>query len=166
MTVNKKATLILFYVGVWALMISEHLYIGVFSHYKSRFATGSIMLILMVLLPYILFRILTAFGVEKNNKWYSITITAFLFMIVYMMWTSKIDAQRLNNDGQETTGVVYEAWTSRRKHLVRIKYTVGWEDFTTFSDTDHKKVLSVGDTVTIIYWRGNPDLYKIKEFWK
>ncbi len=162
---DKKLTLILLYLGVWTLIILEYLYIAVLSYHKSRIAVALQVGLLLVILPYILFKVLTEFGMTKNSKWYSIIISGFLFAIVYGIWTNKIDTKRLQDDSQETKGVVYKAWTSRRKHLVRIRYTIGSKNYTTFSDTDHKKELLVGDTVTVSYWRSNPDLYKVKEFW-
>lgn len=162
---NKKLTLTLLYLGLWALIILEHYYIGVLSYHKSRVVVGLQVGLLMVILPWISFKILTEFGMTENNKWYSIIASGFVFAIAYLAWTNKIDTKRLEDESEETKGVVYEDWTSRRKHLVRISYTIGNQNFTTFSDTDYKNELLVGDTVTVIYWKDNPDLYKIKEFW-
>jgi hypothetical protein len=158
----KKLTLILCYLGVWAFTILEHLYISIISYHKARIVVGLYITVLLVVLPYILFRILTEFGVERNRKWYIIVFSGFLFAIVYFAWTNKVDNKRLKANSRETTGVVYKAWISRRKHLVRVRYSIGNKEFTTFSYTDHKKVLGIGDTVTIIYWPRNPELYRIK----
>jgi hypothetical protein len=162
----KKWNLILIYLGIWLIIILENLWGGVISYEKSRIIVALYIGILIVVLPYLLFKILTEFQVKENSKWYAAILSIFILVIPYAIWTGKVDEERLRDSGAETIGVVYKDWISRRKHLVRVKYSVDHIEYTTFSKTDRHKVLALGDTVTIIYWTKNPELCKIKELWK
>ncbi|MBI3219885.1 MAG: hypothetical protein HYZ44_10260 [Bacteroidetes bacterium] len=162
----KKWNLILSYLGLWAMVIIENLSGGIISYEKSRIIVALYVGVLLVALPYILFKILTEFQVKENSKWYATILSTFILVIPYGIWTGKVDEKRLQESSRETIGVVYKDWISRRKHLVRVKYSVDHIEYTTFSETDRHKVLALGDTVTIIYWTKNPELCKIKELWK
>ena len=145
------------------MVILENVFVAVIAYEKSRIVVALYIGILFGGLPYLLFKILSEFHVKTNTKWYVITFSAFLLVIPYFIWTGKVDEKRLQDSSRETTGIVYEAWTSRREPLVRVKYTIDQIEYTTFSETDRNKVVALGDTVTIIYWTKNPELYKIKE---
>ena len=160
----RKWILIFAYVTFWILIIPDRLpYFIIYD--KSRVVLLTFGLTLMFLPPYILFKILTEFNVNIKKKW-GVTFGSIFLLIPYGILIGQLDDKRLSDKSEQTKGIVYEKWTTKRKPLLRAKYKVDNKAYETFSKTDYNDLLDVGDTVTIIYWTEYPELSKIKELEK
>jgi hypothetical protein len=115
--------------------------------------------------PYILFKALTEFNVDIKKKWCA-TFGSIFLLVPYGILVGQLDDKRLSDKSEQTKGIVYEKWSTKRKPLLRAKYKVNNKIYETFSKTDYNDLLAVGDTVTIIYWTEYPELSKIKELEK
>ena len=160
----RKWILIFAYVTFWILIIPDRLpYFIIYD--KSRVVLLTFGLTLMFVPPYILFKILTEFNVNIKKKW-GVTFGSIFLLIPYGILIGQLDDKRLSDKSEQTKGIVYEKWTTKRKPLLRAKYKVDNKAYETFSKTDYNDLLEVGDTVTIIYWTEYPELSKIKELEK
>ncbi len=160
----RKWILIFAYVTFWILIIPDRLpYFIIYD--KSRVVLLTFGLTLMFVPPYILFKILTEFNVNIKKKW-GVTFGSIFLLIPYGILIGQLDDKRLSDKSEQTKGIVYEKWTTKRKPLLRAKYKVDNKAYETFSKTDYNDLLDVGDTVTIIYWTEYPELSKIKELEK
>jgi len=160
----RKWILIFAYVTFWILIIPDRLpYFIIYD--KSRVVLLIFGLLLMFVPPYILFKVLTEFNVDIKKKW-GVTFGSVFLLIPYGILIGQLDDKRLSDKSEQTKGIVYEKWTTKRKPLLRAKYKVDNKAYETFSKTDYNDLLEVGDTVTIIYWTEYPELSKIKELEK
>jgi hypothetical protein len=160
----RKWILIFTYVTFWILIIPDSLpYFVIYD--KSRVVLLIFGLLLMFVPPYILFKALTEFNVDIKKKW-GVTFGSLFLLIPYGILIGQLDDKRLSDKSEQTEGIVYEKWTTKRKPLLRAKYKVDNKAYETFSKTDFNDLLEVGDTVTIIYWTEYPELSKIKELEK
>jgi hypothetical protein len=160
----RKWILIIIYLGTWLLIVPENLP-GLILYDKSRFILLGFFGILAIGLPFILYHILAEFEMSKNAR-KGIAYGSIFLLVPYGLWTGKIDDKRLNESNKQTKGIIYDKWTTKRKPLLKAKFKVDNKEYTTFSKTDYDDVLSIGDTVTIIYWTENPELSTIKELEK
>ena len=160
----RKWILIFAYVTFWILIIPDRLpYFIIYD--KSRVVLLIFGLTLMFVPPYILFKVLTEFKIDKNKK-LGLTFGSIFLLVPYGILVGQLDDKRLSDKSEQTKGIVYEKWTTKRKPLLRAKYKVDNKVYETFSKTDYNDLLEVGDTVTIIYWTEYPELSKIKELEK
>lgn len=129
-----------------------------------------VFLMCFLALPTILFFALKEFNIsDKNVK--TITYASGFLVIPFIFFIKSEGQNELENYQKETKGLVTKAWMhSRYKKIaawtVNVRYVVNNETYKISFKKDRNKILSRGDTVTIIYSSKTPAISEIKELEK
>lgn len=123
--------------------------------------------LIFFILPLLLFIFLITMGVSSENSKGFAYGSVFL-AIPFMLLIKYEDDIEMEKYKLETTGVVSRAWIRKQKNRSRIwnvqaTYQVSNRSYTTSSKNDEHMILSVGDTVTILYSSKTPEMSQIKE---
>ncbi len=120
-----------------------------------------------LILPFLLFKSLRKIGLSKEPS-KALAYSSVFLMIPFVLLIGSEDNKEMEFFQEETIGIVNKAWMmNRRKRrstwAVQAKYRVNGEIYQTSTKDDIDKILSLGDTVTIIYSSKTPQMHEIKE---
>jgi len=158
-----KIVLPLFYLVCWIIvyLLPRKLF------HISGIGGWLIFIIFIFLLPFCLYKILLRNGLKKENS-KGFAYFSIFFIIPFMLFVEKEDKIELKKYRKETIGVINKAsMRSRRKSSkiwkVNAIFKVKNKKYQTSSKDDKDKILSIGDTVLIIYSSKTPEINEIKE---
>ncbi|PSR52403.1 hypothetical protein AHMF7605_02115 [Adhaeribacter arboris] len=122
--------------------------------------------------PFIIIFAVVPFLLYKSLQFYQINEKACLGLAVgsvlvigptFGLWIGKISDYEFSKYGATTKGIIIEKWYSKpsRKRegqwLVKCKFTVDNEQYSTYNLRDRKNIYKVGDTLLIQYSKRNPE---------
>ena len=136
-------------------------------HTNNRLEESIIGITALFILPYLFYFIARKNKVNKESSEilaYSSILLFFLFLfIIYLE-----DKKELEIYQKETIGIINKAWRPRSRrsysdYQVQASYIINGKLYQTTSREDEDRILTYGDTITIIYSSKTPENCKIKE---
>jgi hypothetical protein len=151
-------------------------WIGLFSLPNNIFHEGEGILrwlpflLIFIVFPSILFKALEKLNLEEDLK-LTIAIGSVFLGIPFGIIMGEIADKEIEIYGEETTGIIEDAWLMTRKSrssiwAVNAKYIVNGKNFKTSTKENKERTYTKGDTITIIYSKKTPQLSEIKELMK
>ena len=119
--------------------------------------------------PFLLYKCLAQY-IKRQDMVLGLAIGSVLIIgPVFGIWSDKISEEDLSKNGVKTKAIVIEKWWHKPKSqsgewLLRCKFTAKGQLYHTFSYEDKDNQFEIGDTLTVIYSKRNPENSKILEF--
>ena len=128
---------------------------------------GSIHWLLFILIfaviPFLLYKFLQFYQLNTKTCLGLAVGSVLIVGPAFGFWIGEISDYEFSNYGATTKGIVVEKWYSKpsRKRegqwLVKCKFTIDNEQYSTYNVRDRENSLKVGDTLLIQYSRRNPE---------